>query len=237
MKQVLFVLKEGQIAFWKYSRGSLARGTLNGNRWNEFTPSYWDGWSEVNLAGDSVDVILLSDKPNGFDPLPDWLQERKDESAWTLSLLGKLANDDEFKGKGLVLSQGKVKFALAVGNPVETYSLSSSLKFSLPKDEPKKEVVKPEPAKPVAKPAPSGIIGDSYNDPEALKLSAGDELKGVVEKIFVALKRNYVRVDGLEQQVCFKSADAKDFTIGAEVRLTVTAVDKAAKSVLFSVWR
>ena len=71
MKQILFVLKEDQIAFWKYSRGSLARGTLNGNRWNDFTSSYWDEWSEANQAGDSVDAILLSDKPNGFCALPE----------------------------------------------------------------------------------------------------------------------------------------------------------------------
>ena len=96
MKQILFVLKEGQIAFWKYSRGSLARGTLNGNRWNEFAPSYWDEWSEANQAGDSVDAILLSDKPNDFGALPEWLQGGTDLSAWTVELLSKMSKDAEF---------------------------------------------------------------------------------------------------------------------------------------------
>lgn len=235
MKQVLFVLKEGRIAFWKYSRGSLARGTLNGNRWNDFAPSYWDEWSEANQAGDSVDAILLSDKPNAFGALPDWLQERSEASAWTIALLGKLANDAEFKGKGLVLSQGKTKFTLAEGDAAECYSLTSSLKFTLPKDEPKKEATKPEPVKPVAKPTPSGIVGDSYNDPEALKLSVGDELKGVVEKIFIAMKRNYVKVEGLKEQVCFKSTDATKIAVGDQVALTVTNVDDGMRKVLFDI--
>ena len=235
MKQILFVLKEDQIAFWKYSRGSLARGTLNGNRWNDFTSSYWDEWSEANQVGDLVDAILLSDKPNGFGALPEWLQGGTDPSAWTVELLSKMSKDAEFSAKGLVLSQGKTNFTLAQGDTVETYSLTSSLKFTLPKDEPKKAVVKPEPAKPVAKPTPSGIIGDSYNDPEALKLSVGDELKGTIVKIFNAMKRNYVKVEGLKEQVCFKSTDATKFTVGDQVSLTVTKVDEAAKKVLFAV--
>ena len=233
MKQILFVLKEGQIAFWKYSRGSLARGTLNGNRWNDFTPNYWDEWSEANQAGDSVDAILLSDKPNGFGDLPNWLQERSDASAWTIALLGKLTNDAEYKDKGLVLSQGKNKFTLVEGEAAECYSLTSSLKFALPKEEPKKEVAKSEPVKPVAKQTSSGIIGDSYNDPEALKLSVGDELKGTIVKIFNAMKRNYVKVEGLNEQVCFKSTGTTKFAVGDEVSLTVTKVDEI--KVLFSI--
>ena len=235
MKQILFVLKEDQIAFWKYSRGSLARGTLNGNRWNDFTSSYWDEWSEANQAGDLVDAILLSDKPNGFGALPEWLQGGTDPSAWTVELLSKMSKDAEFSAKGLVLSQGKTNFTLAQGDTVETYSLTSSLKFTLPKDEPKKAVVKPEPAKPVAKPTPSGIISDSYNDPEALKLSVGDELKGTIVKIFNAMKRNYVKVEGLKEQVCFKSSDKTKFAVGDEVSLIVTKVDEDAKRVLFCI--
>ena len=134
-----------------------------------------------------------------------------------------------------MLSQGKINFTLAQGDTVETYSLTSSLKFTLPKDEPKKAVVKPEPAKPVAKPTPSGIIGDSYNDPEALKLSVGAELKGTIVKIFNAMKRNYVKVEGLKDQVCFKSTDKTKFAVGDQVLLTVTKVDEAAKKVLFAV--
>lgn len=235
MKQVLFVLKEGRIAFWKYSRGSVVRSTLNGNRWNDFTPSYWDEWSEANQAGDLVDAILLSDKPNGFGTLPEWLQGGENPSAWTVELLSKMSNDAEFSDKGLVLSQERTKFTLAQGDAVETYSLTSSLKFTLPKDAPKKEVAKPEPTKPVAKSAPSGIIGDSYNDPEALKLSVGDELKGTIVKIFNAMKRNYVKVEGLKDQVCFKPTDTTKFAVGDEVMLTVVKVDKEAKKVLYGI--
>ena len=226
MGRVLFVLKEGQVAFWKISRGSLVRRTLSGNRWNDYTSSYWDEWSEANQVGDSVDAILLSDKPNGFGTLPEWLQDRSEPSAWTVALLGKLANDAEFKDKGLVLSQRKAKFTLVSGDPVESYLLLSSCKFTLPKS---------EPAKPVAKPTPSSIVGDSYNDPEALKLSVGDELKGTIVKIFNAMKRNYVKVAGLNEQICFKSIDTTKFAVGDTVSMIVTKVDEATEKVLFAV--
>ena len=226
MGQVLFVLKEGQVAFWKISRGSLVRRTLSGNRWNDYTSSYWDEWSEANQVGDSVDAILLSDKPNGFGTLPKWLQDRSEPSAWTVALLGKLANDAEFKDKGLVLSQRKAKFTLVSGDPVESYLLLSSCKFTLPKS---------EPAKPVAKPTPSSIVGDSYNDPEALKLSVGDELKGTIVKIFNATKRNYVKVAGLNEQICFKSIDTTKFAVGDTVSMIVTKVDEVTEKVLFAV--
>ena len=226
MGRVLFVLKEGQVAFWKISRGSLVRGTLSGNRWNDFTSSYWDEWSEANQVGDSVDAILLSDKSNGFGTLPEWLQDRSEPSAWTVALVGKLANDAEFKDKGLVLSQRKAKFTLVSGDPVESYLLLSSCKFTLPKS---------EPAKPVAKPTPSSIVGDSYNDPEALKLSVGDELKGTIVKIFNAMKRNYVKVAGLNEQICFKSIDTTKFAVGDTVSMIVTKVDEATEKVLFAV--
>lgn len=235
MRQILFVLKEGQISFWKYSRGSLARGTLNGNRWNKYSPDFWNEWSEANQAGDAVDAILLSDKSNGFGTLPDWLQEHSDESAWTVEVLRKLANDAEFKDKGLVLSQGNTKFTLAEGDVPECYSLTATLKFSLPKEAPKIESVNPTPKKPVVK--SSDIIGDSYNDPEALKLSVGDELKGTIVKIFNAMKRNYVKVEGLKEQVCFKSNETAKFAIGDQVALTVTKVNEATKKVLFTVER
>ena len=150
-------------------------------------------------------------------------------------MLGKLVNDAEFKGKGLVLSQGKNRFTLADGDAPECYSLTSSLKFALPKEEPKKEVAKSEPVKPVAKPTPSGIVGDSYNDSEALKLAVGDELNGTIVKIFNAMKRNYVKVEGLKEQVCFKSTDTAKFAVGDEVSLTVTKVDADAKKVLYDI--
>lgn len=239
MKQVLFVLKEGQVAFWKYSRSRLVRGTLNGNRWNDFSSSYWGEWGEANQAGDSVDAILLFDKPKGFGSLPEWLLGGKEPSAWTVALLAKLANDAEFNGKGLVLSQGKTKFTLVEGDATECYSLTSSLKFALPKDEVKKDEAKHESAKPVAKPvaepAPSGIVGDSYNDPEALKHPVGDELKGTIVKIFNAMKRNYVKVEGLKDQVCFKSPDKVNFAVGDKVTLIVTKVDEATKKVNYAV--
>ena len=232
MKQILFVLKEGQIAFWKYSRGSLARGTLNGNRWNEYTPSFWNEWCEVNQPDELEDAILLSDTPSGFGELPTWLKgEGKEPSEWSVDTLAKLANDSDYEGKGLEIHQGKTKYALSMGSTVDVYSLASSLKFVLPKEAPKP--VEPEPPKPIVK--TSDIIGDNYNDPEALNLAVGEERKGVIVSIFKVMKRNYVEVDGLKEQVCFKANDKTNFDIGDTVTLTVTKVDEAAKKVLFAI--
>ena len=232
MKQVLFVLKAGQVAFWKYSRGSLARGTLNGNRWNEYAPSFWNEWCEVNQPGELEDAILLSDTPSGFGELPSWLKgEGKEPSEWSVDTLAKLANDSDYEGKGLEIHQGKTRYVLSMGSTVDVYSLASSLKFVLPKEAPKP--VEPEPPKPVIK--TSDIVGDSYNDPEALKLAVGDERKGVIVSIFKAMKRNYVKVDGLKDQVCFKSNDKTNFFVGDTVTLIVTKVDEETKSVIYSI--
>lgn len=235
MSQILFVLKDGQVAFWKYSRGCLVRATLKGNRWNDFTSDYWSDWKDANQIGDSVDAILLASTQDDFGALPNWLQKSKDSSAWTTDVLSKLAKDADFTGKGIVLSLGENKYTLVPGDPTECYSLISSFAFTLPK-----ELVKaPEPSKPVEKkpepPKSTGIIGDSFNDPEALKLSVGAKLNGVVEKIFKAMKRNYVRVEGLKEQVCFKSVDEKNFNIGDNVALTVTTIDNESNRVLFSI--
>ena len=108
MGQVLFVLKEGQVAFWKISRGSLVRRTLSGNRWNDYTSSYWDEWSEANQAGDSVDAILLSDRPDAYGELPQWFYGAATKtSKWTLETFSKIVNDDEFSGKGIWIYLGQ----------------------------------------------------------------------------------------------------------------------------------
>lgn len=242
MDQVLFVLHEGAISQWWLNRGKLSLATLKGLSRLEFSdasaPQFWDWWVEDNNAeGDSFDAIFLSSSKAGFGDLPKCFQpDSKDESAWTLEKLSLLANEPMFSGQALTFICGK-NSSLAVGTsesetPIKLV-IQSSLAFTLPKDEPKKEATKPEPVKPVAKPTPSGIVGDSYNDPEALKLSVGDELKGTIVKIFNAIKRNYVKVEGLKDQVCFKSTDKTKFAVGDQVLLTVTKVDEAASKVFF----
>ena len=238
MKQMLFVLKEGQIAFWKYSRGSLARGTLNGNRWNDFTPSYWDNWSEANQVGDSVDAILLSDKPNGFGDLPNWLQERSDASAWTVALLGKLANDAEFKDKGLVLSQGKTKLTLADGDAPEYYSLTSSLKFVLPE----KSIEKA--AHPQLDPNDElNADQDTYDytadvfllSNKDRKFSIGDKCFGSVDSFSSLRKAAFLKIDGVKDLVklnvsknrrpCHSCVQSETWTKGKSVTLKVVKVE------------
>ena len=122
MGQVLFVLKEGQVAFWKISRGSLVRRTLSGNRWNDYTSSYWDEWSEANQAGDSVDAILLSDRPDAYGELPQWFYGAATKtSKWTLETFSKIVNDDEFTGKGIWIYLAAKKYDFSSGSPEETF--------------------------------------------------------------------------------------------------------------------
>ena len=239
MKQILFVLKEGQIAFWKYSRGSLARGTLNGNRWNDFSVSYWDEWREANQAGDSVDAILLSDKTNAFGTLPDWLQERSEVSAWTVELLGKLVNDAEFKGKGLVLSQGKTKFTLSEGDAPECYSLTSSLKFVLPE----KSIEKA--AHPQLDPNDElNADQDTYDytadvfllSNKDRKFSIGDKCFGCVDSFSSLRKAAFLKIDGVKDLVklnvsknrrpCHSCVQSESWTKGKRVTLKVVKVEE-----------
>ena len=63
----------------------------------------------------------------------------------------------------------------------------------------------------------------------------GDELNGTIVKIFNVMKRNYVKVEGLKEQVCFKSTDKAKFAVGDQVVLTVAKVDETVKRVLFEV--
>ena len=238
MKQILFVLKEGQIAFWEISRGSLVRRTLNGNRWNDFTSSYWDEWSEANQVGDLVDAILLSDKPNDFGTLPDWLRGGENASSWTLELLSKMSKDAEFSAKGLVLSQGKAKFTLADGDAQECYSLSSSLKFILPE-------------KSIEKIHPQSESKDELNaDQDAYdytadvfllsnkdrKFSIGDKCFGSVDTFSSLRKAAFLRIDGVKDlaklnvsrsrrpnRSCIQS---EILTKGKEVALKVVKVDE-----------
>lgn len=235
MKQVLFVLIEGRIAFWKYSRGSLVRSTLNGNRWNDFAPSYWDEWSEANQADGLVDAILLSDKPNAFGTLPDWLQGGKDSSAWTIELLSKMSKDVEFSDKGLVLSQGKTKFTLAQGDTVETYSLTSSLKFTLPKDGPKKDAAKHEDKQVVenVKKYKADVFLLSKSDRQ---FKIGDKCIGKFFKLSVLKNAVYLRIDGVkdlaklnlrsERVISHPHVDSVVWNEGKAVELCVVSIDE-----------
>ena len=242
MNQVLFVLKGGQVSYWKFRQNRLTRGALNGESECDYTPEYWDEWRSANQVSGGLDALFLSDEKSGWGTLPDYLSsETKAASAWTMdelkSLVNKMSAETDSSNLAVELVQGKTKFIfgeVSSENKI-TFYLAANQKFALPKDEPKKETTKPALKKEIAKPTPksTGVIGDSYNDPEALKLAVGTELQGEVVSIFKAMRRNYVKVEGLKEQVCFKSNDTKDFAIGDKVALIVTSVDEESKKVLF----
>ena len=239
MKQILFVYRNGQIAFWKVTSRGLVRSGIHGERWTDYTPDYWTSWADATQITDALDAILLVESSAKIDVLPGWLEEPDSEpSAWTLDQLADLTEDAEFEESGIELVQGKIRHQLSKGDPRVAYNLVASLKFKLPKPEAAKVETqkKSEPKKAASKPKTApGLIGDSYNDPAALKLSVGDELKGTIVKIFNAMKRNYVKVEGLKEQVCFKSTDTAKFAVGDQVSLTVTNVDEAGIRVIYSI--
>lgn len=240
MKQILFVYRNGQIAFWKVTSRGLARSAIHGERWTDYTPDYWTSWADATQITDALDAILLVESSAKIDVLPDWLEEPDSEpSAWTLDQLADLTEDAEFEESGIELVQGKIRHQLSNGDPRVAYNLVASLKFKLPKPETDKaEASKKVASKKASAPKPktaSDLVGDSYNDPAALKLSVGDELKGTIVKIFNAMKRNYVKVEGLKEQVCFKSTDTAKFAVGDQVSLTVTNVDEAGIRVIYSI--
>ena len=97
-------------------------GTLSGNRWNDYTSSYWDEWSEANQVGDSVDAILLSDRPDAYGELPQWFYGAATKtSKWTLETFSKIVNDDEFTGKGIWIYLAAKKYDFSSGSPEETF--------------------------------------------------------------------------------------------------------------------
>ena len=98
MKQIVFVLKNGQVGYWKYQRGRLVHASLDGNPWNDFTPDFWDKWKLANQVSDGVDAILLADAKDSWGKLPAWLKlNKKRTSAWTVETLLLLREDAEIE--------------------------------------------------------------------------------------------------------------------------------------------
>lgn len=126
--QVLFVLKDHRIAFWKFQRGRLVRGSLRGSDWSDYTSTYWSDWSDVNQSGDVVDAILLSDQPVGLlGELPSWFHVHDGQtSSWKVDTLTKLANDHEFADFGIEVCVGLTKYELVHRSRAEIFSLYPS---------------------------------------------------------------------------------------------------------------
>ena len=120
--QVLFVLKDHRIRFWKYQRGQLLSRSLRGYYWSDYTSTYWSDWIEANLSGDVVDAILLSDRPDGYGKLPSWFNQTDVlASKWTLKTFSRIMDDEEFAGKRVGIYLGAKKYDFSSGSPVENF--------------------------------------------------------------------------------------------------------------------
>ena len=197
MTQVLFVSKGGQVAFWKYFRGRLAGCTLAGNRWNKAGAAYWDAWLEANPIADGLDAIVLLDSTGAQGDLPRWLTpQAKTASAWTLDLLSKLAADESFDGHGIVFRQGTRTFVLVDGRPRDTYELTSTHAFDIPREEPEVEQEAPK----VETGGTKFLRADSVGDDKAVVLEVGKRIYGRIAAISWLRGHYYVESGMLSDQ-------------------------------------
>jgi len=227
MKQILFVLRKNQIASWVLQRGRLTRRALNGNNWSDFAASYWDEWKDANQISEGVDAILLSDEPNGFGSLPDWLKAGTEEvSAWNLDTLAKLTADSDFVESGIVLVQGKNEKPLGeseAGTSVK-YTLLSSLAFRLPKEPAKSSVSVP---KREPKLRAVAACADSCGDKKALALRVGDVVSAMIVVVAPARGCYYAKSDDLDDLIKIKMTTLPQgtaFDQGATVSFKVESV-------------
>ena len=253
MDQVLFVLHEGAISQWWLNRGKLSPATLKGATQLDYSaasaPQFWEWWQDDNNVGkdDIFDALFLSSLKDGFGELPDCFSaQSKEASSWKFETLSNLVNDPLFAGKALLFVKGKIN-RLALNSPDSDdpikLTIQSVLDFTLPKEEPSAPPVEKndppvEDEKPVVEKddaTPNGIIGDCYNDPEALKLAVGTECKGTIVCVFKSTKYCYVKVEGLKEQIRFKSSGDVLFSIGDIVSLIVAMVDVADQKVVFNI--
>lgn len=239
MEQILFVLRSGKILQWNLLRGKLVAVTVRGQHKvpysAETSKAYWDEWKEDNMVaeGDVYDAIFLSDAPNDFGELPKWIcANSKDESAWTIEQLSLLANEAEYKEKGLCLVQGKVKRLIGTGKADDAIKLclKSSLAFTLPKEEKKPKPPEPKESKKSdvagedsdvkARIGPSSnvFIGGSYNDVKASLLKIGDKINCTVVSIRTARGFCYLVSDKTSELIRVK-LDATNKTLSAKTSI------------------
>ena len=240
MEQILFVLHDGKISQWNLSRGKLVAVTVRGQHKvpysAETSKAYWDEWKEDNMVaeGDVYDAIFLSDAPNDFGELPQWIcANSTDKSAWSIEQLSLLAGEAEYKDTGLCLVQGKLKWLIGTekANDAIKLCLKSSLAFTLPKETTKSKTPEPSKKSAVAEKAASGeeqikppsnmFTGDSYNDPKALSLKVGDKITCTVASVrpmrgFCYLKSDMtlelirVKLDAVNKTLSAKSSIFND---------------------------
>lgn len=223
MKQFLFVRRGNLVASWKWQRGGLRIAALNGNEWSDFCPSYWDEWKDANQVTDSVDVILLSDSPDGFGALPDWLSTLNVASSWTLEQIAMLADDEAFGEAAFSLTQGKNKNLIGEAEVAAPYTVQSTCKFVLPKEAVKSAVKPKEKSAPKVQPC-----ADSYGDKKALALKVGKVVSAIITVVAPMRKCCYAKSKDLDDLIKIKTSvlpESLDLEPGAVLRFKVSSVD------------
>ena len=246
MKQIVFVLKNGQVGYWKYQRGRLMHASLDGNSWNDFTPDFWDKWKSANQVSDGVDAILLSDAVDSWGKLPAWLKlNKKRTSAWTVETLLLLREDAEVDASmdGLLPN---LQSSLALPE-----QFSAQLAEAIAKQEeaaaPVEEVapVVEDPVETVVEPAPCvRPLTATVRIEEALqKAKPGDVFEGVVSSysrfngcfILVPDVKSEFRIYADDLKASGIKAPEKKFGKGNLVRLEFVELNRKAERAVFMV--
>ena len=238
MKQVLFVLNNDKVGYWKLQRGQLSRASLKGDTWLEFSSAYWDDWKTANQVSGGLDAIFLSSQPDGFGDLPKWLcppaSEKPSVSDWTYDDLRMLSEEVELAEKGLVVVQGGIERTLSEGeNPVKLH-LSSSLQFELPKEEIKIKTP-PEEVK-------ETIVIDCITDEKSRLIKVGDVIAGKV-KAYSPFRGSYIDSASAGDLFCIKPEEVDKYAdyagrfkcVGCLVELPVVSLCECDNKIKFTV--
>ena len=246
MKQIVFVLKNGQVGYWKYQRGRLVHASLDGNPWNDFTPDFWDKWKLANQVSDGVDAILLADATDSWGKLPTWLKlDKKRASAWTVETLLLLREDADLdESMDGLLSNLQSSLALPE-------QFSAQLAETIAKQEeaaaPVEEVapVVEDPVETVVEPAPCvRPLTATVRIEEALqKAKPGDVFEGVVSSysrfngcfILVPDVKSEFRIYADDLKASGIEAPEKKFGKGNWVRLEFVELNRKAERAVFTV--
>lgn len=247
MKQIVFVLKNGQVGYWKYQRGRLVHASLDGNPWNDFTPDFWDKWKLANQVSDGVDAILLADAADGWAKLPTWLKlDKKRTSAWTGETLLLLREDAEVDASidGLLPN---LQSSLALPEQFSAQLAKAIAKQEEAAAAPVEEVAPEveEPVEPVVEPTPCvGPLTATVRIEEALqKAKPGEVFEGVVSSysrfngcfILVPDVKSEFRIYADDLKASGIKAPEKKFGKGCHVRLEFVELNRKAERAVFTV--
>ena len=133
--QDVFLLSEGKVTHWRLRNGRLEICEKDGLREVPYDGKpYWTNWEErmqFQPNEDRCDAIFMSDQPDAFVDVPEWTEIEGESSGWGREDLELLGDENEFRGKTLVLVLDGARKILCRG-PQGAKEIVLNLKSSFP---------------------------------------------------------------------------------------------------------